>query len=117
MAPYERFDAWQMAHRMALLTYKVTESWPVTERFGLTIQVRRAALSIPTNIAEGAAKRGHREFRRYLDIALGSLSELTYLLRFSRDRGLLTPESWLELEDLRDQAGKLTWQLYRTLLK
>jgi four helix bundle protein len=61
----------------------VTESWPVAERFGLTIQVRHAALSIPTNIAEGAANRGHREFRRYLDIALGSLSELTYLLRLA----------------------------------
>ena len=102
---------------MALLTYKVTDSWPTEERFGLTIQVRRAAISVPTNIAEGAAKRGRREFRRYLDISLGSLSELTYLLRFSRDRGLLTPESWLELEDLRDQAGKLTWQLYRTLTR
>ena len=106
-----------MAHRMALLTYKVTESWPPEERFGLTIQVRRAAISVPTNIAEGAAKRGRREFRRYLDISLGSLSELTYLLRFSRDWGLLTSESWLELEDLRDQAGKLTWQLYRTLAR
>jgi four helix bundle protein len=67
------------------------------------------------NIAEGAAKRGHREFRRFLDISLGSLSELTYLLRFSRDRGLLTPETWTELESLRDEAGKLTWQLYRKL--
>jgi four helix bundle protein len=115
MAPYERFSAWQMAHRLALLIYKVTDAWPMEERFGVTIQVRRSALSIPTNIAEGAAKRGHREFRRYLDIALGSLSELTYLLRFSRDRGLLSTESWLELEAMRDQAGKLTWQLYCTL--
>jgi len=81
----------------------------------LTIQVRRAALSVPTNIAEGAAKRGCREFRRFLDIALGSLSELTYPLRFSRDLGLLTTESWAELEAVRDEAGKLTWQLYRRL--
>jgi four helix bundle protein len=72
-------------------------------------------VSIPTNIAEGAAKRGHREFRRFLDIALGSLSELTYLLRLSRDLGLLTTESWLQLESLRDEAGKLTWHLYRKL--
>ena len=115
MAPYERFEAWHMAHRMALLIYKVTEAWPMDERFGLTIQVRRAALPVPTNIAEGCAKRGHREFRRFLDIALGSLSELTYLLRFSRDRGLLTPESWLQLDAVRDEAGKLTWQLYRKL--
>jgi four helix bundle protein len=103
MAPYERFDAWRMAHKMA------------EERFGLTIQVRRAALSVPMNIAEGAAKRGYREFRRFLDIALGSLSELTYLLRFSRDLGLLTTASWAELEAVRDEAGKLTWQLYRRL--
>ena len=103
MAPYERFDAWLMAHKMA------------EERFGLTIQVRRAALSVPMNIAEGAAKRGYREFRRFLDIALGSLSELTYLLRFSRDLGLLTTASWAELEAVRDEAGKLTWQFYRRL--
>jgi four helix bundle protein len=102
---------------MALLAYRITEAWPSEERFGLTIQVRRAAISVPTNIAEGVAKRGPREFRRYLDISLGSLSELTYLLQFSRDLGLLTPEAWRELEDLRDQAGKLTWQLYRRLAK
>jgi four helix bundle protein len=113
MAPYERFEAWQVAHRMVLRVYQATDPWPPSERFGLTLQLRRAALSVPTNIAEGAAKRGRREFRRFLDIALGSLTEVTYLLRFSRDRGLLTPELWLELEDLRDTAGKLTWGLYQ----
>ena len=115
MAPYERFDAWRMSHRLALRIYEVSESWPREERFGLTFQVRRAAVSLPTNIAEGAAKRGPREFRRFLDIVLGSSSELSYLLRFCKDRGLLTDERWLELESLRDEAGKLTWQLYRKL--
>ena len=88
MVPYERFDAWQLTHRLALEVYSVTDGWPKEERFGLTIQLRRAALSAPTNIAEGSAKRGHREFRRFLDMSLGSLSEVRYLLRFSRDRGL-----------------------------
>ncbi len=97
---------------MVLRVYEATDPWPKSERFGLALQLRRAALSVPTNMAEGAAKRGRREFRRFLDIALGSLSEVTYLLRFSRDRGLLTPELWLELENLRDTAGKLTWGLY-----
>jgi four helix bundle protein len=115
MAPYERLAAWQVAHQMALLVYEITDSWPREEQFGLTIQLRRAALSVPTNIAEGAAKRGRNEFRRLLDIALGSLSEVTYLLRFSRDRGLLAPEPWLQLEDLRNRAGQLTWQLYRSI--
>jgi four helix bundle protein len=112
MIAYERFDAWRAAHQLALELYRATDGWPRQERFGLTIQVRRAALSVPTNIAEGAAKRGPREFRRFLDIAHGSLAELSYLLRFCRDYGLLTEESWLALETLRDQTGRLTWGLY-----
>jgi four helix bundle protein len=115
MMPYEKFEAWQVAHELALEIYRVTDGWPKEERFGLTIQLRRAVLSAPTNIAEGAAKRGNREFRRFLDIALGSLSEVSYLLRFSRDRELLTSESWLELETLRNRSGQLTWRLYRSI--
>jgi four helix bundle protein len=90
----------------------MTDTWPSSERFGLTIQLRRAALSAPTNITEGAAKRGPREFRRFLDSALGSLSEVSYLLRFSRDYGVLTSEEWLVVETLRSQVGRLTWRLY-----
>ena len=115
MTPYERFDSWKMTHKLALQVYEVTERWPLTERYGLTAQIRRAALSAPTNIAEGSAKRGSREFRRYLDISLGSLAEVSYLLRFSRDRGILTEEYFSLLDDLRDQAGKLTWRLYASL--
>ena len=74
MVPYERFDAWKMSHQLALRVHWLTANWPVQERYGLTAQIRRAALSAPTNIAEGSAKRGPREFRRYLDISLGSLS-------------------------------------------
>jgi four helix bundle protein len=74
-----------------------------------------AALSIPTNIAEGAAKRGTPEFRRYLDIARGSLSELTYLLHFSKDRGLINNEAIRCLDELRNLTGRLTWGLYSAL--
>ncbi len=74
-----------------------------------------AALSVPTNIAEGAAKRGPREFRRFLDIALGSLGEVTYLLRVARDLDLLTDDAWRELETLRDQVGRRVWRLYQAL--
>lgn len=81
MVPYERFDAWKISHQLALEVYEITERWPANERYGLTSQIRRAAISAPTNIAEGSAKRGPRELRRYLDIALGSLSEVSYLLR------------------------------------
>jgi four helix bundle protein len=112
MMPYERFQAWTAAHRAALEIYRETDRWPKAERFGLSSQLRRAALSAPTNIAEGASKRRTREFRRFLDIALGSLAEVSYLLRFSRDYGLLSEESWLGLEAIRSEAGRLTWSLY-----
>lgn len=115
--PYEKFDAWKLTHRLALEVYNVTERWPSSERYQLTAQIRRAALSAPSNIAEGAAKRGTREFRRYLDITLGSLSELSYLLRFSRDRGILNDESFRLLDELRDRAGVLTWRLYACLIR
>jgi S23 ribosomal protein. len=117
MMPYERLLAWQVAHELALDLFHVTDRWPGRERFGLSAQLRRAALSAATNIAEGSAKRGSREFRRFLDIALGSLAEVSYLLRFSRDYGLLTMEAWAPLEDLRTRVGQLTWNLYAAVAK
>ncbi len=113
MMPYEKYEAWKASHALALQVYGSTDKWPTREHYGLTAQTRRAALSVPTNIAEGAAKLGPREFRRYLDISLGSLSELSYLLRFSRDRGVLDIEEWQRLDVMRNRAGQLVWQLYR----
>jgi four helix bundle protein len=81
----------------------------------LTSQARRAASSAAINIAEGSAKRGSREFRRFLDISLGALSELCYVILLARDLGYLASERWGELEALRDHAGHLTWGLYRAL--
>lgn len=115
LPPYERFEAWKLAHELALEVYRITDRWPATERYQLTSQVRRAALSVPTNIAEGAAKRGRREFRRYLDIARGSLCELAYLLRFSKDRGVLDTNTFDTLDELRNRTGKVMWGLYSSL--
>ena len=115
MAPFERFTAWQHSHRLVVEVYRATGRWPVSERFGLAGQVRRAAVSIPTNIAEGSAKRGSREFRRYLDIALGSLAELTYLLRLACDLGYLEQNEFERVEQARDEAGRHVWRLYESL--
>lgn len=112
VARYERFEAWKKAHHLTLKVYRLTESFPRHEMYGLTSQARRAALSIGANIAEGSAKRGRREFGRYLDIALGSLSELSYLLLVARDLGLLSQEQWAEFEGLHSEAGKILWGLY-----
>jgi four helix bundle protein len=99
--PYERFEAWKVSHELAL--------------YGLTSQLRRAALLAPTNIAEGCAKRGPAEFRRFLGYSLGSLSELAYLLRFAHDGQFLTDEAWARLQQMRDKAAILTWRLVRSM--
>jgi four helix bundle protein len=110
--PYERFQAWAACHELALGVYRVTQRWPKAELYGLTSQARRAATSAAINIAEGSAKRGPRELRRFLDIALGSLAELSYILRLSRDLEFTPKESFGELEALRDHASRVTWGLY-----
>jgi four helix bundle protein len=113
--PYERFEAWKVSHELALAVHAATRAWPRSELYGLTSQLRRAALSAPTNIAEGSAKRGPAEFRRFLDYSLGSLSELAYLLRFARDVHLLTNDVWAKLQQMRDKAAILTWRLARSM--
>jgi four helix bundle protein len=115
MAPYESLKAWQSCHQLALAVYTATDGWLRQEQFGLTSQARRAAHSVAANIAEGSAKLGPREFRRYLDISLGSLSELSYTLLLARDRALLSGEQWTDLNRLRENASGLVWLLYRSL--
>jgi len=114
-AAYERLSAWRAAHAFVLAVYRSSRSFPADERYGLTSQVRRAALSISTNIAEGAAKRGRREFRRFLDIALGSLAEVECLLRTAYDLGFLTDTERRGLETMRDQCGRQLWGLYKAI--
>jgi four helix bundle protein len=115
MIPYERLKAWQLCHELALAVYAASDSWSRTEAFGLTAQARRAAHSAAANIAEGSAKRGRREFRKYLDVTLGSLSELSYTLRLARDRGILPGEEWEKVDKLRQHAGAVTWRLYEAV--
>ena len=116
MAVYQRLRAWERCHQLCVAVYQVTSSWPSGERFGLTSQARRAAHSAAANIAEGSAKRGSREFRRYLDISLGSLSELSYTLLLARDLEILTQEEWGRLDQLHRNAGGMTWLPYKSML-
>ncbi|MFN8652916.1 MAG: four helix bundle protein [Gemmatimonadales bacterium] len=115
MPTYERFLAWQHSHQLVLLTYKVTRNWPSHETFGLVAQVRRAAVSVAANIAEGAAKKGSREFCRFLDMANGSLAETEYLIRLARDLAYLSEEEWSALEARRAEAGRCLWALYASV--
>ena len=115
MDPYERFDAWQRAHELAVAVHRATRAWPSDERFGLVAQVRRAAFSVPANIVEGRARRGAREFRRFLDIAWASLAEVGYTLRYARDVGYLTVEAHTKLEQARTKAGRSLYALLRNM--
>ena len=72
-------------------------------------------MSVPASLAEGAAKRGQKEFRRFVDIALRSVSEVAYFLRLAHDLGLLDPTEYARLDDLRTRTGGLIWRLARAL--
>ena len=112
MLAHERLEAWKLCHELVLAVYAATASFPKHELYGLTSQARRAAFSAAANIAEGAAKRGPAEFRRFLDISVGSLAELAYTLRVARDLKLLDADQWSQVERVRRQAGVMTWKLY-----
>ncbi|HET8634095.1 MAG TPA: four helix bundle protein [Gemmatimonadales bacterium] len=115
MKKYEKLLAWQRARELVLAVYHATADWPSAERYGLTSQLRRASVSVAANIAEGSAKQGPREFRRFLDIAIGSLAEVGCLLTLARDLALLTDETWAVIDGKRDSAAALTWLLFNSL--
>jgi four helix bundle protein len=85
MRDFRKLIVWHKAHSVTLRVYQVTRSFPRDELYGLTAQMRRAAVSICANLAEGCGRRGGPEFARFLDIALGSASELEYHLILSAD--------------------------------
>lgn len=117
MQPYERLLAWRRCHDLHLAVATETDQWPRTERFELTTQLRRAAWSAVANLVEGSAKKGPREFRRFLDISLGSLAELGYGIRFAHDRGILPASRYDALEARRADAARLVWLLHRSLTR
>lgn len=90
MQDFRKLQTWQRSHALVRRVYSLTRAFPEDERFGLTSQARRAVVSIPANVAEGAGRGGKREFGRYLDLAFGSASELEYYLLLAYDLSLLT---------------------------
>jgi four helix bundle protein len=92
MRDFRELKVWEKAHRLTLDVYRVTTVFPREELYGLTSQIRRAAASIGANIAEGAGKNSRPDFARFLQMALGSASELEYHILLSRDLGYFTVE-------------------------
>ncbi|MBI4725923.1 four helix bundle protein [candidate division TA06 bacterium] len=114
----ERFEdliVWQKAHKLTLEIYRITRDYPAEERFGLVPQMRRAAVSIPANIAEGFKKRGKRYKANFYNIAQASGEEVKYYLILSRDLGYAKDTA--TLEGLIDEIGKMLHALIKTCLE
>ncbi len=112
---YRELVAWQKADELAYQIYLTAKKFPKDEIYGLTSQIRRAALSVPTNIVEGHSRRGSKEFLRFIYISLGSLAETEYLLFFSKRLGYINDSQYEHLEKLRSEAGKLLFGLSKKL--
>jgi len=99
MRDFKKLQIWSQSHALTLDIYQATAAFPDDERYGLRSQMRRASSSIPTNIAEGSGRGSVGELRRYLSIAFGSASELTYLLLLAKDLTLIDERSFDQFTD------------------
>jgi len=97
MQDFRRLKVWERAHQLVLAVYKNTASFPTEERYGLTSQLRRSAASIPANLAEGCGRGGDADFKRFVQIAMGSACELEYHLLLACDLKLLKDGNYEDL--------------------
>ncbi|WP_010522997.1 four helix bundle protein [Aquimarina agarivorans] len=98
MRDYKKYNVWEQSHKLTLDVYRVTKKFPKEEVYGLTSQLRRAMLSVPTNISEGAGRHSDKEFANFLNIASGSAAESNYLLEVSKDLNYITKEEFEKLD-------------------
>lgn len=109
MQRFQDLKVWQRSHAMVLEVYRLTRDFPGAERFGLVSQLRRAAASVPTNIAEGSKRQHGPDYARFLNIAEGSLAETEYLVILSGDLGYVpSPQA----EQLVKEASEVARMLY-----
>ncbi len=110
---YKDLKVWKKADEFAFEIYKITKIFPKDEVYGLTSQIRRASLSIPTNITEGYDRKGDKELSRFINMAIGSMAETEYLLDFSKRLGYLKKAEYARIENIRAEVGKLLWGFYK----
>ncbi len=111
MRDYKNITAYKMADELAVKTYRLTRDFPKEELYGLTSQLRRAAISVPSNIAEGASRQHKRDYLNFLFIARGSLAEVEYLLHLARRLGYLGEAEHERIDGLRQQVAKTLFGL------
>jgi four helix bundle protein len=111
--PHYNLEAWKLAMTLVKNVYQVTRSFPQEEIYGLTAQMRRAAVSVPSNLAEGAARTGRKEFAQFLSVAKGSLSELETQLLISAELGYLDGKH--AVFELVEEVSRLLAGLHKSL--
>jgi four helix bundle protein len=114
---YQDLEAWQQAMILAERCYNVTASFPREEIFGLTAQLRKAAVSIPSNVAEGHSRRTRPAYVYHVSIALGSQAEVETQLELSRRLGLLSDSTFHEVDQIVRPVGRLLYGLHRALVQ
>jgi four helix bundle protein len=112
---YRDLEVWQQSMRVARQIYLVTMEFPKEEKFGLTSQMRRAAVSIPSNLAEGHARTGASEFLHFISIALGSVAELETQVILSSDLGFIAQEEQTDLLNQLASVGRMLRGLQKSL--
>jgi four helix bundle protein len=115
--PHKKLDAWKLSMDLVIDVYKTTNTFPTQEIYGLTNQIRRATVSIPSNIAEGAARQTKKEFTNYLHMAQGSLSELDTQMELAKRLGYLNQEIFMILDERMERIDKMITGLIRHLSK
>ena len=115
MASYKELRVWQKAMDLVIETYKLCQYLPKEETYGLSAQMRRAAVSIPSNIAEGQARKNKREFIHFLTIAQGSLAELQTQIEICVRLGYIREEQIIETEISFEEIGKMITNLMKNL--
>ena len=115
MAAFRTLKAWQHAQRLAVECGKAAKRFPENDRGILADQLRRAAFSVPLNIAEGNTRHGSREYRRFLDTARGSLAEVETIIGIAKDLDYITPAEFGRLEALVTETGKTLYGLLRKI--
>jgi four helix bundle protein len=112
--PHKKLDVWRLSMELSRRVYRLTAGFPGEEKFGLVSQMRRAAVSIPSNLAEGAARSSNNEFRNFLSIARSSLSELDTQLDLSRQLDFITEKARTEVDVLLVRVDKMLYALYQS---
>lgn len=115
MKDFRKLEVWKKSHLLTLELYRQTDKFPQNEQYGLTSQLRRAAASIPANIAEGCGRESDGDFRRFVEIAGGSACEVEYHLQLGNDLGFLDLEDYKQLDSQINEIKKMLGALGRRL--